>query len=254
MQTEQMIHSIGEPTSPKQVSSDKPWYSPRIWWVYIPLGIFAAIVLAFNIFQPITVLPRVGLSPGYSFQNQNAEQITSEDFRGKLTLYSFSYANCEENCPQSLENIASVHDVLQENVPTNVDLALVTISLDPERDTVEKLNTAMSKYAPDDDDADTVPWHFLTGDPLKTKYAVGGGFDLYYNPEEHEVADNYQITFQPRYVLVDGWGIIRSKYGVSVPTTELLLRDINLISEEIENSEGAAKLAYEAAHLFLCYP
>ena len=248
-----MIHSIGEPTSPAPVRSDKPWYSPRIWWVYIPLGIFAAVILAFNIFQPITVLPRVGLSPGYSFQNQNAEQITSEDFRGKLTLYSFSYANCEENCPQSLENIASVHDVMQENIPANVDLALVTISLDPERDTAEKLNTAMSKYAPDNNAAG-VPWHFLAGDPLKTKYAIGGGFSLYYSPQERDAADNYQITFQPRYILVDGWGIIRSKYGVAVPTTELLLRDINLISEEIENSEGAAKLAYEAAHLFLCYP
>lgn len=248
-----MIHSIGEPISPTQVKSDKSWYSPQIWWVYIPLGIFATIILAFNIFQPITVLPRVGLSPGYSFQDQNEEQITSEDFRGQLTLYSFSYANCEENCPQSLDNIASVHDVLQANIPANVDLALVTISLDPERDTAEKLNTTMSKYAIDND-ADDVPWHFLVGDTLKTKYAVGGGFGLYYNALEHDAANNYQVTFQPRYILVDGWGIIRSKYGISVPTTELLVRDINLISEEIENSEGAAKLAYEAAHLFLCYP
>jgi len=247
-----MIHSIGEPKSPTQVQSSKSWYSPQIWWVYIPLGVFAAIILAFNIFQPITVLPRVGLSPGYAFQNQNEQQITSENFRGQLTLYSFSYTNCEENCPQSLDNIASVHEVLQQNVPANVDLALVTISLDPERDTTEKLNTVMSKYAINNE-TDTVPWHLLVGEPLKTKYAVGGGFGLYYNAKD-DIADDYQITFQPRYILVDGWGIIRSKYGVSVPTTELLLRDINLISEEIENSEGAAKLAYEAAHLFLCYP
>ena len=245
-----MIHSIEEPASPTHITAKKAWYTPRIWWVYIPLGIFAIVILAFNIFQPITVLPRVGLSPGYSFLNQNEEQITSEDFRGQLTLYSFSYANCGDDCPQSLDNIATVHNVLKENIPANVDLALVTISLDPERDTPDQLKTVMGKYAPSDD----VAWHFLVGDALKTKYAVGGGFSLYYNPQEHDAADNYQITFQPRYVLVDGWGIVRSKYGVSVPTTELLIRDINLISEEIENSEGAAKLAYEAAHLFLCYP
>jgi len=245
-----MTHSIEEPASSTHITVKKAWYTPRFWWVYIPLSIFAITILAFNIFQPITVLPRVGLSPGYSFHNQNEDQVTSEDFRGRLTLYSFSYANCSDNCPQSLDNIASVHNVLKENIPANVDLALVTISLDPERDTPDQLKTVMSKYAPSDD----VDWHFLVGDALKTKYAVGSGFNLYYNPQEHDESDNYQITFQPRYVLVDGWGIVRSKYGVSVPTTQILIRDINLISEEIKNSEGAAKLAYEAAHLFLCYP
>jgi len=33
-----------------------------------------------------------------------------------------------------------------------------------------------------------------------------------------------------------------------------VLRDIALLTDEAKNSQGAARYAYEAAHLFLCYP
>ena len=244
-----MTDNIDEVPSAEKAEQTVPWYKPRIWWVYIPLGIFAVIILAFNIIQPITVLPRADLAPGYLLYNQDNEQVTSESFRGQLTMYTFSYTNCGDSCSQTLDNIDAVRTTIKESIPSDTELAFVTISLDPERDTPEQLKASLDEY----NLADTVDWQFLVGDPLKTKYAVGSGFGFYYGPREQEDGD-YLVTFQPRYILVDGWGVIRAQYGVSAPDTDIIIRDINLVVEETRNSEGVASLAYDAAHLFLCYP
>jgi protein SCO1/2 len=49
-------------------------------------------------------------------------------------------------------------------------------------------------------------------------------------------------------------GIIRAEYRTPEIDPAILLRDIHFVAEEARRSTGAAKLAYEAAHLFMCYP
>jgi protein SCO1/2 len=56
------------------------------------------------------------------------------------------------------------------------------------------------------------------------------------------------------FVLVDGAGIIRARYRTATPALEMLQRDIELLATEAYNSQGVLRYAYEAAHLFLCYP
>jgi protein SCO1/2 len=55
-------------------------------------------------------------------------------------------------------------------------------------------------------------------------------------------------------MLVDGLGILRAEYRMATPDTDRILDGIQLITEEVEKSKGANKVAYEAAHLFMCYP
>jgi protein SCO1/2 len=55
-------------------------------------------------------------------------------------------------------------------------------------------------------------------------------------------------------MLVDGLGILRAEYITGDPGADRILGDIAFILDEVENSEGANKVAYEAAHLFMCYP
>jgi protein SCO1/2 len=131
-----------------------------------------------------------------------------------------------------------------------VDLAgmpvqFVTISFDPANDTPE----ALARYA-QSLGADASQWRFASGDPARVKDLVGGGFEVYYAPDE---AGGFQ--FDPTFVLVDGWGIIRGKYRyqVQVPDADRILRHIGVLAEEVQKSTGANKLIYEAAHLFLCY-
>ena len=231
-----------------QKGSSSPWR-----WFYIFLGVVVTSIVAFNVIRPITVLPRITLGPGYSFTNQDGRRLTSEDFRGRLTLYTFTYTRCGADCPQTAAQLAALHDWLEQAAPTGVDVALVTISLDPEYDSPAVLADFTGGLPVGDDGR--IPWHFLSGDPMRTKYVVGNGFSLYYAPQPDESDPaGYAVYFEPRTVLVDGWGIIRAEYVTAVPDTDIILRDINLVAQEARNSKGSAKIAYEAAHLFLCYP
>ena len=63
-------------------------------WVYavaIPLCSCCLGVMAFTIFEPIQVLPRIRLAPGFAMTDQAGDRLTSEDLRGEIVLYSFAY-------------------------------------------------------------------------------------------------------------------------------------------------------------------
>ena len=63
------------------------------------------------------------------------------------------------------------------------------------------------------------------------------------------------FKFDPAFVLVDGWGIVRGeyRYQTMTPDSERILRHLGVLAEEVINSQGANSIAYEAAHYFLCY-
>ncbi len=233
-------------------------------WLHLFYAVIALVVISvvsFAVFQPVKVLPRISLAPGYAFTNQDNESRTSEDYRGKLTLYNFTYSNCDGDCPDTTQKMQEIRDEIEKSAPAGVDYALVTVTLDPERDTPEKLGLFAAPYL--GADKSTVSWDFITGDPLRVRYMVGGGFNLFYEqdpPQESEgqassdQESDYEIKFFPLFVLVDGWGIIRAEYPTENLDYEEVINDISFLTVEINNSEGAAKYAYEAAHLFRCYP
>ncbi|MBT3337912.1 MAG: SCO family protein [Anaerolineae bacterium] len=224
-----------------------------LYLLYAVIAIVVTSVVSFAVFQPVKVLPRISLAPGYAFINQDGESRTSEDYRGKLTLYNFSYTHCDGECPDTTQQMQEVRAAVEESAPAGIDYALVTVTLDPERDTPEALGLFADPYLGTGEN--TVSWDFLTGDPLRVRYMVGGGFSLFYEAvASPNSTDDYDIKFYPLFILVDGWGIIRAEYPTADLDYDEVLNDINYLAVEINNSEGAAKYAYEAAHLFRCYP
>ena len=213
-------------------------------WLWVIPVIALLAVAAFSIFRPIQVLPRITLAPGYSLTDQNGEALTSEDMRGKITLYTFTYTNCTEPCVQTTGLLQEVQARLNEIDNGDVPIQFVTISVDPEHDTTAVLTEFANQLG-----ADPNIWHFVTGDVTRLKWVIGGGFGLYFGQR-----DDGSIILDSGYTLVDGAGIIRADYRLYNPDVDIILRDLRLLVEESQNSEGAARYAYEAAHLFLCYP
>ena len=48
--------------------------------------------------------------------------------------------------------------------------------------------------------------------------------------------------------------MMRAEYRTDAPDIDIILRDMGLLAAEVDNSEGIYRFAYEAAHLFSCYP
>ena len=209
-------------------------------------------VIAFAVLQPVKVRPRIGLAPGYAFTDQNGRQLTSEDVRGKLTFYNFTYTNCSDPCPQTTDTMAQIHRLVEGMDMGGVPVQFVTMAFDPDRDTPE----ALAAYAAQIDpalNAEGSNWRFVTGPADRLKNVIGGGFGVYYQPST-DPAEAGSYTFDPTIIMVDGNGIMRAIYERDLPDMQTVERDVKLVVAEVKNSEGPGKLVYEAAHLFLCYP
>jgi protein SCO1/2 len=216
----------------------------RIFYGFATLLVVSA--FAFKIFQPIKVLPRIRLSPAFSLTDQNGERVTNEDLRGKIVLFTFTYTNCPAPCGNLDATMQEVYDRLDEANLGEIPFVRVTVSFDPARDTPQ----AMQSYA-DRLSANRENWAFATtNDEALLKAIIGTGFKAYY-----EKKDDGFFAFDPTFILVDGWGTIRGeyRYATEVSTADRIIRHLSVLADEVNNSSGSAKLAYEAAHLFLCY-
>lgn len=202
--------------------------------------------LAFKVFQPVQVVPRIRLAPSFALLDQNGARLTSEDLRGKFVLYNFTYTRCPAPCYEMNATINEIRAGLQEVLPPEIPLVFVTISFNPAYDTPEVLHAYAQSVG-----ADGVSWVVATAEhPALLKTIIGAGFEVYYEDQT-----DGSFRFDPRFVLVDGWGIIRGEYRYEtlVSNSERILRHIAVLADEVQNSVGANKLAYEAAHLFMCY-
>jgi protein SCO1/2 len=224
-----------------------PWahdLRPATRWWYIILLVPILAVMAFAIFQPIQVLPRIALAPAYTAMDQDGARLTSEDMRGGLTLYTFAHSNCVAPCVSTNETRAGLRPLVEQIDLNGIPLRFVTLYVDPENATPEVLRAQATALK-----ADTEQWRFATGDPAMLKSVIGAGFRTYFGKD-----DSGRYTVDPVFVLVDGWGIVRATYRLGRLDASIFERDLGLIVKEARNSTGVNRYAYEAAHLFMCYP
>lgn len=217
-----------------------------IWWIGIPGVLLVLGVMAFAIFEPIQVLPRIRLSPGYLLVDQAGDSFTSEDVRGDIVLYTFRHSSCGDDCVGLDQTMTEVRDRLGEVDMGDTDFRLVTISFDPATDTSEILAAEADAL-----EADGVQWRLATGEEAHLANVVKAGFKVWY-----EEQDDGSFAFDPTLILVDGWGVIRGEYEYQTLKSDAdkIIHHLDILTEEIRNASGAVGLAYEAAHLFLCYP
>ncbi len=237
-------HDGGEQESPGHPVESKAGIRPIFKWL-MGIGILVLVaVMAFAIFEPVQVLPRIRVAPGFALIDQRGDPFTSEDGRGAVTLYTFLPTECGAEC-------AAVNQTMSEvgrRVTAAVDLAgaefrQVTVALDSSEPA--ELAAAASVSGADGD-----VWRWVGADQTTRRDVVGEGFRVFYE----ETGSG--VEFDPVFVIVDGSGLVRGDYRYATISSDAdrLTRHISLLGEELRNSKGAASLVYEAAHIFLCYP
>ena len=83
----------------------------------------------------------IGLSPveieDFMLINQHNENVSLSDYEGKVIVVAFTYTTCPDVCPIIEHNLKLVQDLLGDNY--GKDVVFISITLDPARDTSEKL-------------------------------------------------------------------------------------------------------------------
>ncbi len=217
------------------------WLKALVWVV---AGLVAA-VMAFAIFEPVQVLPRLRVAPGFSLSDQAGAALTSEDGRGAVTLYAFMPSDCGPECDDINQTMRDVQTRLDTQAGEgDPEFNMVTVALDsPSSDELSASALAAG--------ADGERWRWVTADEEQLRSTVGDGFRVYF-----DVLPTGSVEFDRTFVIVDGEGLIRGEYTYSTIASDAdrITRHMGLLFEEIRNSDGNTALLYEAAHVFLCYP
>ncbi len=202
--------------------------------------VIAFSAMAFAVFQPVQVLPRLRLAPGYALVDQSGSTVTSEDGRGTISLYTFLPLECGDDCDDVVETMQQVRRRIETEVDLGpADFRLVTIVLDPDP-AIADVRAAAGVAGPTED------WVWLGASERQLENVVGLGFRRSADP----------VDFRPSYAIVDGAGLVRGEYRYQTLTgdADKIVRHIGVLGAELRNRSRFNSFVYEAAHAFQCYP
>lgn len=90
--------------------------------------------------------------PPFEFVDQNGQTVTNSVFTGKLTVVDFFFTHCPLVCPTLSGQLSGIAAKVADP-----RLQLLSISVDPERDTPERLKEYAGSFVTD------ARWHFVRG-------------------------------------------------------------------------------------------
>ncbi|HEX5786568.1 MAG TPA: SCO family protein [Woeseiaceae bacterium] len=117
--------------------------------VALAAGIVLALVTAGNSAAPraATVLPSPVSLPEFRLVDDDGRETGPEVFRGQWNLVFFGFTHCPDICPLTLEKLARVRERLARAGADPLP-QIVLVSVDPERDTPERLSAYVDSFGP----------------------------------------------------------------------------------------------------------
>lgn len=89
--------------------------------------------------------PRAQVGGPFTLVDEAGKQVTNADFKGRYMLLFFGFTNCPDVCPMTLQRIADALDAAPE-LKDKVTPVLITV--DPARDTPEKMKEYVGYFGP----------------------------------------------------------------------------------------------------------
>jgi len=151
-------------------------------------------------------LPRYGEVPAFAFTDADGRPFGSAQLDGQVWVADFIFTTCPTICPRMTEEMAKLQTWLG-NRALEGRVHLVSVSVDPARDTPAALRTYAQQFH-----ARPGTWHFLTGSPQAIEDAVVRGFKIAVSREKDDSEDGFAIVHGTRFVLVDARRQIRGYY------------------------------------------
>jgi protein SCO1/2 len=148
--------------------------------------------------------------------DQNGQNRSLSDFKGKVVVLFFGYTQCPDVCPTSMTELAEVKRLLGADAD-KLQGAFVTV--DPARDTPEMLKAYMANFDPT----------FVDFIPTPEQLAVvAKDYKIYYKKVDGKTPTSYTMDHSAGSYVYDTQGNLRlySRYGVG---EKVLAQDIQTL-------------------------
>jgi protein SCO1/2 len=167
-------------------------FAPKFLLSIIILGVIWCVACG----QRGSQLPVYDNVPAFTMTASDGRIFDSKQLTGKVWIADFIYTNCPGPCPR----MTSQMHRLQLQLKDDPDVRLVSISVDPHRDTPVVLNAYAKHFG-----GPTGDWVFLTGSDATTHLLAHDVF---------KVGDLINVMdHSTRFILVDKRGTIRGYYS-----------------------------------------
>nr|CAD2190156.1 unnamed protein product [Meloidogyne enterolobii] len=93
------------------------------------------------------MIGRARIGGEWELTNMEGKLEGSKDLLGKWLLIYFGFTNCPDICPVEIEKLVDVIDILDRE-DAKVDILPIFISVDPERDTIERVRRYCAEFSP----------------------------------------------------------------------------------------------------------
>jgi protein SCO1/2 len=153
----------------------------------------------------LLVLPEPRVIADFALVDDQGEPFTLDNLRGRWSLLFFGFTNCPDVCPGTLNDLKLVHEKLSQ---LNGDAApghqIVFVSVDPERDTPEKLHRYLNYFHPD--------FIGVTG-PLQQLSPLTMQFGIAFHIQEHQAGStSYNVDHSVSIMLTDPQGRLQGVF------------------------------------------
>ncbi len=142
--------------------------------------------------------------------NYDGQPFRLSDQRGRIVLLFFGYTHCPDVCPATLSTWKQVREALGDDADR---VRFVFITVDPERDTPERLREHVTLFSPD--------FFGLTGTPEELE-AVYKAFGVYREKvTTAETASSYLVNHTARTYLLDQEGRWVLSHAFGTPAEDI---------------------------------
>ena len=139
-------------------------------------------------------LPVLGSLPDFQFTSHTGAAFGKASLLGKVSVVDFIFTSCGAACPRMTSEMSELYREFAQ-IPA---VQFVSISTDPENDTLDRLRAFATGYGVTD-----TRWHFLRGPIAEVAALSEEGFKL---------SGDFPANHSTKFVLVDQQGQIRGYY------------------------------------------
>lgn len=143
----------------------------------------------------------------FSLTDADGKPRTLADFKGKVVVLFFGYAQCPDVCPTTMSEMAQVKQQLGAD---GDKLQVLFVTVDPERDTPAVMKAYMGAFDP----------AFVALIPTPEQLpALAKDFKAYYKKVEGKTPTSYSMDHSAASFVYDTEGRLRlyARYGAGVP-------------------------------------
>ncbi len=152
--------------------------------------------------------------------NLDGTTFRLSDHRGRVLLVFFGYTFCPDVCPTSLAEMVAINNMLGDKA---ADVDVVFVSVDPERDTVERLAQYVPAFHPD-----FYGLHIPAGPELETAKLSFGAWAEKNELSAAESSAGYLVDHTAWVYLVNQDGDLQTIFSFET-TAEEMVPDIEYV-------------------------